>query len=1084
MKKISKIIVIALVLCVTLCGCTLINGIFKNDKKGSAPTNVAFDESTCVLSWDKVENSSGYEVAIKDSASVETVLTTETESIDLSEFGGGAFSVRVRGYNGNKKYDYSDSIDIRIIMALTVDESSITANYENSTLIVTWRKVDHADGYSISYEYKGNTVKSDVTDCELIVPDYEQMSICRITIIAKGSGNYKDGRRVVYTYFGKPDYNNVYGTITVDKLDIKPAVFGFGYLVAAVLDENIDIREFIEPTADKFVIPSDYLLTLSAGEHFVYLVGTDAGRVYKLVVNDNREPEFVIGNYVKHGEDLKGILEPYGNKIDAVCGFYAPIDESYYKIENNEITLFSDYLDTVADGELRLNIRYENTLDADYHYLPFIVTISTENAELTSTSYEFDGDDLVVSLKTHGDKVLSVKTGNIVLASSDYTTSKNELVISKSFLLSGNYESFAITTERGAILYFQVSYAINGFLPDKEIYSFDKASKSNLAITGSSADKSVVLFGNSLTPSDYVYDGQLLISGDFLSAKKSGYYDFSAYANGAITNFKVKVFDSNGTINDLKLDYDLSADETYITFNCDCGETGHYYILDGNANTTENPCENMQKVFVDRTVGHTLAVKCENLGKTAAFSINPPKAALEYVESHISINGVVADKYIDSFDEFVFLLQYLSNGGSGVTVTSESPDGQCSERAYFSDSFANYIDKNGDFFEQANYRLDLSYPCNISLSRTGAIATITVKFGYNPDVAVESGKTTEELLDTSVKLSEGARSDSFDGFAINSFERTEKITTIGELEYLSYGVKPLFDKNSTAEKTYKAALSVLRKYVSDDMTDFEKTAVIYDYLVSTVTYDSYALDLFELRSNANGKSLQIQKSLINRAITENADLTAFLSPLLSLSDEDTLFKTLNTKVSSLSSFSSYGALVNRVAVCDGIASAFKLMCLIEGIDCLEVSGVGITKSGSENHAWNKVKIDGKWYIVDATWGRSAGYVNHRYFLIDELDASETHIEDCDSNFFSVVDVAANGKFDYYKWKNEPYGNGNLCVSSRTELKTFVALMKANGEKTIELKLDYSFTSAESEIRSLNLTCSFIVYDNVVKIFFK
>ena len=45
-------------------------------------------------------------------------------------------------------------------------------------------------------------------------------------------------------------------------------------------------------------------------------------------------------------------------------------------------------------------------------------------------------------------------------------------------------------------------------------------------------------------------------------------------------------------------------------------------------------------------------------------------------------------------------------------------------------------------------------------------------------------------------------------------------------------------------------------------------------------------------------------------------------------------------------------------------------------------------------------------------------------------------------------------------------------------------MKANGEKTIELKLDYSFKSAESEIRSLNLTCSFIVYDNVVKIFFK
>jgi hypothetical protein len=65
----------------------------------------------------------------------------------------------------------------------------------------------------------------------------------------------------------------------------------------------------------------------------------------------------------------------------------------------------------------------------------------------------------------------------------------------------------------------------------------------------------------------------------------------------------------------------------------------------------------------------------------------------------------------------------------------------------------------------------------------------------------------------------------------------------------------------------------------------------------------------------------------------------------------------------------YGALVEKKAVCDGYARAFAILCKKAGIQCLIVRG---TSSNPETgnrvgHAWNTVKLDGKYYHVDVTW---------------------------------------------------------------------------------------------------------------------
>jgi len=55
----------------------------------------------------------------------------------------------------------------------------------------------------------------------------------------------------------------------------------------------------------------------------------------------------------------------------------------------------------------------------------------------------------------------------------------------------------------------------------------------------------------------------------------------------------------------------------------------------------------------------------------------------------------------------------------------------------------------------------------------------------------------------------------------------------------------------------------------------------------------------------------------------------------------------------------YGALVENKCVCEGYSEAFQYIAQQYGINCI----IG----RSLNHEWNFVEIDGKWYVLDATY---------------------------------------------------------------------------------------------------------------------
>lgn len=75
-----------------------------------------------------------------------------------------------------------------------------------------------------------------------------------------------------------------------------------------------------------------------------------------------------------------------------------------------------------------------------------------------------------------------------------------------------------------------------------------------------------------------------------------------------------------------------------------------------------------------------------------------------------------------------------------------------------------------------------------------------------------------------------------------------------------------------------------------------------------------------------------------------------------------------------------GVFLEGIAVCEGYAKTLKLLCDRVGIPCKTVFGV----ANEENHSWNYVRLDGKWYLVDATWDDPVGSQDvllHSYLLM-------------------------------------------------------------------------------------------------------
>lgn len=136
------------------------------------------------------------------------------------------------------------------------------------------------------------------------------------------------------------------------------------------------------------------------------------------------------------------------------------------------------------------------------------------------------------------------------------------------------------------------------------------------------------------------------------------------------------------------------------------------------------------------------------------------------------------------------------------------------------------------------------------------------------------------------------------------------------------------------------------------------------------------------------------------------------------------------------------AFLTKKGVCEEYAQSFKKVCDLLGIEAEVITGY-VRNSASEinripnrtNHAWNAVKIDDKWMMLDATW--AAGYemngqwkraFNDYYFDIPKTHFFKTHFPE------QSIWVLRFGRMTLRDFYNQPlYGtaffNNNLELVS-------------------------------------------------------
>lgn len=91
------------------------------------------------------------------------------------------------------------------------------------------------------------------------------------------------------------------------------------------------------------------------------------------------------------------------------------------------------------------------------------------------------------------------------------------------------------------------------------------------------------------------------------------------------------------------------------------------------------------------------------------------------------------------------------------------------------------------------------------------------------------------------------------------------------------------------------------------------------------------------------------------------------------------------------SYSAYGALVNKEAVCEGYTLLFNRLLMEAGVENRVITGTAITRGEKESHAWNIIKVGNVYYDHDVTWNDSS--LPNLYYLRGDDTFKNNHFAD-------------------------------------------------------------------------------------------
>lgn len=140
-------------------------------------------------------------------------------------------------------------------------------------------------------------------------------------------------------------------------------------------------------------------------------------------------------------------------------------------------------------------------------------------------------------------------------------------------------------------------------------------------------------------------------------------------------------------------------------------------------------------------------------------------------------------------------------------------------------------------------------------------------------------------------------------------------------------------------------------------------------------------------------------------------------------------------------------LAERKGVCSEYSTLFSRLCELSGLEAVVIEGygkgygytVGSKVQDQSNHAWNGVKIDGVWRLVDPTWG--AGYLDPEdgfvrgfeefYFLTPPEELVWTHLPE-DSDWQLLDDPISRDEFEGLVYAKPAFFDNGMKIVSPLE----------------------------------------------------
>ena len=244
--------------------------------------------------------------------------------------------------------------------------------------------------------------------------------------------------------------------------------------------------------------------------------------------------------------------------------------------------------------------------------------------------------------------------------------------------------------------------------------------------------------------------------------------------------------------------------------------------------------------------------------------------------------------------------------------------------------------------------------------------------------STETQTEVENIEENSTEMGNSGQSSSLN----NASNGNENKVGLGKesYKYITSGT------SSNTAKEEELGKEIVKKIIKKGMGDFEKVKAINDYMIKNVRYD---MDNY-----------------------------------------------LNNTIPDIS-YTALGALEKKVAVCSGYARTFKILAKCAGLEATYV--VGDTPQGG--HAWNQVKVDGKWYNIDVTWNDGDYEIHekghyacscYKYFLLSNEDFNKSHRPEG-----KVNNTGSSRDFEAYK-KGCPY---DVAVQYCTTQEDFDKLVK-------------------------------------------